>query len=694
MTNRPREMHSKHHRPNRPGLQTPPAVASGAASFKPPQAPARWVMALAVLATACGDDGGQGGRDSGTTDATVATGGTETQDSNVSSNSNSSPDGSSGADPGTNSAPETETGTDGSTSGPAQPIECDDTQWEYTSTDSQGRRLIDLLFVVSPGAVAEIEGNGSTLDGYFQSLTDISNEALENSEIDTSFLRYIGAHVLLEEDFERTGLEPVLARDNINSVLGWLSSYREAYGADHVAMVVSTANTDGGANARSPGYISSYSIDLLDVGALRHELGHNMSAGHCNDGQSGVLSYGFPLGGYDANGNPISDSPLIGGTAMCGNSVRMFSNPDITLTVEELEALALQGVVPDQDYAGILGAGGTLTMGHPQFANMAQIWRDVEEEHALHVPQTLYDDDPCHQYPKDDCAGFYAEEGYGEFLFELCAGESIGERTQASEIASVRLGADVHANLYTADQFGEGTRFGGLINRIAFSSPSLAALIAVRDSPDLIGSVSVYNPNDRAAHFRVESEYDVYGTASTPSILDLTPGAEILQLLPDQTYFASSAVVGREPAAPPYTIEFGYASGTVDQEHADGFVVWFGKDGDAYRQQQPPNATLGFIPDGTGVGVRFSTFPSETIAVVGGTFNPVGGVNPTSAAFTDGAFVEVRVEVEPDSVTVFINDQQILQRSIGVSAGSYGFSVGTGAFGSEYRIREPRITPG
>jgi len=567
----------------------------------------------------------------------------------------------------------------------------DDGPWAYEEIDPDGRYMIDHLYLFTPQAVEEIEGMGQTVDEFIAGQLDDLNAALERSLVDGSRVRSLGYHLVTEEDFERTGTVPGPTLDNLGFLMGWLDDYRVTYGADKLMVVAGTAESGDGYNWGG-GAASSYYVTFM---AVNHEVGHTMGGSHCNDGAEGY-NFGYPLRGYDAAGFP-NEGGLEGGTAMCGNSIPFFSNPDLSFTLPEIADLVQQGLLPDQDYAAALGAGGTLTLGHPTRANMAQTWRDNEVGAATSVPVSRYPGYDDEFYESDDCAGFYAGNGYHNFLYELCAGEEDQPLGALAEVSSVRLGRNVHVNLYTDTEFGAGSTCGGIRERLAFSSPSLEALSlhhSLESIDDAIFSAMVYDPRDRQAHHRFEGSFDFYSSTGNPPFCATIDG-EVLTVMRDGTTWSAAAAIHRDAFAPPYTIELEYRSAHEGETPpADALVVMFGKDGGAYEGADLSSGQLGFLTDGTGYGLMLNVWTNQ-VAVRDGAFQDVGapiGMDP----FTDGAWVPIRIEVSMDTVEVYYDGKLLLTRPIALDPAfdSVGLAAGTGAYASEFSVRGFSVTPG
>ncbi len=558
----------------------------------------------------------------------------------------------------------------------------------YTEYDEDGRFLIDALLVVTEQAAAEIIELGEEPLAFLTPHIDDINAALERSLVTSTRVRSLGVHVVTSDDYERIGHSPADTLENIDYVPEWLSSYRGVYGADKIIFVAGSEESTSSA-AWGGGDISSYWVGFLPVG---HEFGHTMGGSHCNDGSEGALQYGFPLNGYSAAGIP-NEGPLEGGTMMCGNSAAFYSNPDLVLTLDQISAYVAEGVMPDQDYAAVLGAGGTLRMGNEKFANMAQVWRNNQASAARKFPTVRY---PGHEeifYEKDDCVGFYGKEGYGQFEVEVCAGETHQSLTDL-QVSSVKVGRNVHVSLFSDAALGAGSTCGGIVQRLPFSSPSLEALSDHHETESLSGKVAaamVYLPTDRSAHRRFDGGFEFYDGGASPFCSSID--GEALTLLRDGSTWSASAAVMKQAIQPPYSIEFETRSLHVaDDNHADGLVVFFQKDKAAYDLTAPPRESLGFIPDGSGFGVAFNIY-SNQISIRDGSFASLGSINQD--AYTAGEWVPIRVEVRADGVSVMFDGSEVLSATtaVGTGSGSLGFSAGSGAYTAEFSVRNVNVTP-
>ena len=556
----------------------------------------------------------------------------------------------------------------------------------YGPADGEGTALIDALFVLTPRAVSEIEDLGETPEEFLSYRIDDLNATLSRSLVDSSVVRSLGVHVLAEEDFDRTGVFPAGPSVTIDAVMGWLTSYRSSYGADKVLVISATDENDEGA-ALGGGDVSAYWVDFLPI---EHEVGHCMGASHCNEGTDGV-HYGMPVSGYDDQGFPV-DGPIGGGTRMCGNNLAFFSNPDVRLTLDEIEDYVADGLMPEGDWAAVLDTDGTFPMGDAQWANVAQMWRDNEQSAAEGALTVKYPGDPGTFYDKDDCIGLYAEPGYRDQYAEICAGNTLSGDWD-SEASSIKLGRNVHANLYTDPEFGAGSMCGGQLLRLGFSSPSLEAISAhhgLESFDNEVGSIRVYPPSDRDSHFQFDGGFSFYGGSAMPRCSSID--GDTLTLMPDLSYWAGTAAVYDTPVEVPFRVEFEYYSlhGGGDGYHADGFTFFFGEEASDYALVEPDRSTLGFLANGQGHAVAFNHWQNH-IALRDGNFDTVAEVG--ASPYTDGEWVPVAIEVESSAVTVWYDGSEVLSAAVAVDSGTgVGFGAGTGAYTAEHSVRQVRFT--
>ena len=316
----------------------------------------------------------------------------------------------------------------------------------YNQKDAQGRYVIDTLIVLTPEAEQEILYQGVSLDEYLGWRIDALNQTLVRSLITNSVVRLVGYHTLTQDDFSRTGSYPNGPLANIGQTPHWLSSYRDAYGADKVMLIGASSEPNNNA-AYGGGDFSSYFVRFLPI---EHEYGHMMGASHCNNGQVNKVNYGFPLVGYTDDGEVNGHS--FAGTRMCGNSVAFYSNPDIELSLVEIEEFVTQGLMPEGDYQPLLAANGLLKMGDETYANFAQVWRNNARDAANRRVATKSILSENKYYPHDNCIGLYANNDYSDLVREVC----VGGATELNELSvkSVLIGKNMQINLYSDTQYG------------------------------------------------------------------------------------------------------------------------------------------------------------------------------------------------------------------------------------------------
>lgn len=549
----------------------------------------------------------------------------------------------------------------------------------YDSADTSGVWMIDTLWIVSEQAVDEMAALGDTPLAYLDWRIDDMNDTLTRSLIDSSRVRSLGVHVLQDDDYEQTGVGIGDTSVNISNALNWLGSYREVYGADKVMIVAGTEEGASGA-ALGGGDVSAHWVTFLPV---EHEFGHQMGGSHCNKGDAGALNFGYPASGYTEDGFAVSDGPVSAGTRMCGNSIALFSNPDVRLTLDEVEQMVADGLAPDGDWAALVDEDdGRIPMGDAQYANMAAQWRSVEQGAAENLPTRMYDGEAGAPYEEDGCIALYAEEGYGSLRRVVCAGEQL---TDLGSVASVQVGAGAHVNLYSDPDFGAGSMCGGQVLRLGYSTPSLDALTEHLGAPPLtVGAVLAYEPTDRDAHRYADSPYQFYGNGASPTCPE-----DALLLMPDNRAWSATAAVYQEPVKVPFAVDFTVTSSHDDggkTPPADAMTFFFAKSPDAYEVAPVSRDQLGVAADGTGYAVELNVW-TNTVGLRDGDWQAIG-TDLSYNTFTDGAPVPVRIEVRTDEVIVYWDGTELFRADVDVDTTyeTVGFSSATGAYTIEYRL--------
>lgn len=547
---------------------------------------------------------------------------------------------------------------------------------------------IDTLWMVTEEARAEIELQGQTPEKYLDWRIDAMNETLSRSLVDSSIVRSLGVHIINDHDIARTGVDVGTTDVTISNALSWLGSYRDVYGADKVMIVAGTEEGASGA-ALGGGDVSAHWVTFLPV---EHEFGHQMGASHCSEGVAGDLQFGHPASGYTQEGTPIEGGPVDAGTRMCGNSIALYSNPDVQLTLDEVGDMVLEGLAPDGDWAALQNEDGLIVFGDEQYANMAQQWRDVEEEAATKMASTLYQGEIGEPYEEKDCVALYSQEGYGGFVEEICAGDDV---INPAPFRSIQVGSHAHANLYTDSGFGADSMCGGQLVRLSYSSPSLDALADHHGIPsvsDDVGAISVYDPDDREAHALMNGPYTFHGAGTVPSCEE---GSEQeLVLMPDNRDWTATAAVYTSDVAIPFAVDFLLRSyHETEDPPADGFVFFFGKDADSYTQQVPPREQQGFMPDGSGFGIMFNTWTSQ-VGLRDGLWNTLG-TDIHHDSYTNGEWTPIRIEVRENGVVVLWNELELYRANTTIESPdqTVGFSAGTGYYVMDVRLKDIVYTP-
>ena len=550
----------------------------------------------------------------------------------------------------------------------------------YDHADSDGVWLLDTLWIVTEQAVEEMADLGQTPNEFLDWRIGAINETLERSLIDSSRLRSAGVHELVDDDYVRTGVYVGDTAVNISQALGWLGTYREVYGADKVAIVAGTQEGASGA-ALGGGDVSAYWVDFMP---FEHEFGHQMGALHCNEGTEGELWFGYPAGGYTDEGVPVEDSPVAAGTRMCGNSIALFSNPDVRLTLEEVEAMVSAGLAPEGDWAQLVEDDGRIAMGDARYANMAAQWRTVEQAVAEKLPTTRYEGAADVPYDEPGCVALYTEEGYGGVAQVVCAPDTVQD---LDDVSSVQVGAEAHVNLYTDGDFGAGSMCGGQVVRLASSSPSLEAFSAHHGVPSLdnaVASAVVYPPTDRDMHAYTESPYRFYGNGASPACL-----GEALRVMPDNRAWSATAAVYQTPVPVPFAVDV-----TVTSAHegetppADALTFFFAKAADSYEVAPITREQLGVAADGTGYAVELNVW-TNTVSVRDGDWNVVGEALRFDT-FTDGRAVPLRIEVHASEVVVFWDGEELHRAQVAIddTHDTVGFTSATGLYTIEYQLED------
>lgn len=397
----------------------------------------------------------------------------------------------------------------------------------YSNVAEDGKFLIDVLFVYTPAAKALMEANNVDPDEHALQHINKNNDDLLRSKITTSKLRYVGKHYVTEEDYIRTNRYP--NSSNGTHVLLWLLSLRDAYGADKIAVVHQGVVNNGGGD--------SVSFPYNPVMPFSHEFGHAMGIGHggCDGGDYTTLRYANGAQFRWLNfidGEEALPYPPDAGTIMCGNNSGFYTNANLVLSWQEIETYVNEGHLPnDLSFYEPLRESG-MRMGHPDYADAARQWMEVDEAASNNYPTSLplnYSDSEW--YEKDDCLAFYDNVDYANLISEICIGDSISNTSViTSQAESVRIGKNTALRLFSNREYKVE------LSTLFYSSSNLSDYFGVR-SGDLSDTVYIeaFHKDDREAFFA--SSFEVSHTFGndrnwyTPNGLTVSPdGSEIFAM--------------------------------------------------------------------------------------------------------------------------------------------------------------------
>ncbi|WP_236234434.1 discoidin domain-containing protein [Pseudomonas tohonis] len=202
--------------------------------------------------------------------------------------------------------------------------------------NAEGEVVVDVLAGFSRNAVEYIGDH----EAYALAQIASVNLALKNSRVEGVRLRLVGTQVIDSEH--------AITRETLHKLNVLFADGMRQYGPDLVTGffrgITGEDTMLGWGNIRG-----RYSINVItSPTTFRHEVGHNIGANHCPEGDG--YRYGYHNGRV--------------GTIMCGNQVNYFSNPDL------------------RDRQGV-------PLGHPEMADVARLWRENSARMSAYSPSVV-----------------------------------------------------------------------------------------------------------------------------------------------------------------------------------------------------------------------------------------------------------------------------------------------------------------
>ena len=437
----------------------------------------------------------------------------------------------------------------------------------YSNTSADGKFLIDVLFVFTPLARSLMENRpqgADDPDDFALRHINQTNSDLQRSQITTSRLRYVGKHYVTAADYSRTNRYP--NSSNGIHVLLWLSTLRDTYGADKIAVIHSNVwNNAGGDSASFP---------YNPVLPFSHEIGHTMGIHHggCDGGDYSTLGYAHGAQFRWLNvidGKQVLSDKLDAGTVMCGNNAAFFSNANLVLSWQQIEDYVNQGHLPHNiDFYEPLRETG-MKMGHVDYADGARQWMEVDEAASNKYPTSLpMNYSETEWYESDDCLAFYDSIDYLNPISEMCIGDTVSDVASIRNAKSVRIGRSVGLRFYS------NRAYRTELSTLFYSSANLNDYFAVH-SGKLSDTVYIeaFHKDDRdaffASSFRVSNTFGEERGWFTPNGLTVSAdGSEIFTMHDGIDIFSPDGDLIRE-----LSVDTAYAFGLSQTAKGDDLII-------------------------------------------------------------------------------------------------------------------------
>ncbi len=181
--------------------------------------------------------------------------------------------------------------------------------------------VIDVLWYYTPAALAVADDNPEQLFDACEFAVADANEAFANTGLPFS-VRIVG---FAATEYDESGDQLALFQGTVDGVMDEVHAFRDITAADILVLITATGGCGVAyvaPNNAAFGFQKVTADCLINLNPFRHELGHNLGSQHFFTDNYGFFSYSSghrftPVGGAEI------------GTAMGGNDIPHFSNPDV-----------------------------------------------------------------------------------------------------------------------------------------------------------------------------------------------------------------------------------------------------------------------------------------------------------------------------------------------------------------------------